>query len=508
VNARLVAVSVSGALLLSCAGVVTRRHPGPELPRPQREFRGAWVATIDNIDWPSEPGLPAQEQRAQALAILDRCRDLRLNAVVLQVRPQCDALYPSALEPWSYYLTGRQGQPPFPPYDPLEFWIENAHARGLELHAWFNPYRASHPKHRGGFSPDSMVRRRPDLALELGGEGYFWLDPGHPDTRAHSLAVIMDVVARYDVDGVHLDDYFYPDPVYNDGRDFPDHVTWKRYRSSGGRLSRPDWRRRHVSEFVRELYGRIEEQCPRVKLGISPFGIWRPGHPQGIEAGFDQYDMIYADARLWLREGWVDYFTPQLYWPIGQVEQSFPMLLAWWTRQNVQRRHLWPGIYTWRVQDDGWSAREVADQIMIARAMVPAGPGALHFSMRALMEARSGADGIDLGEALSAGPYRRRALVPSFPWIDSQPPDAPALQVHPHEGGAMISWNPTGEETAFLYVVYAERGGAWECDIVPATQLTYFIEDNEGAEATERMAVSAVDRYGNEGTATVAATGF
>lgn len=488
--------------------MVTRHHPGPELPSPEREFRGVWVATIDNIDWPSEPGLPPWTQRNQALAILDRCRDLRLNAVVLQVRPQCDALYPSALEPWSYYLTGRQGRPPSPPYDPLAFWIENAHARGLELHAWFNPYRASHPEHRGGFSPDSIVRRRPDLALELGSEGYVWLDPGHPDTRAHTLAVIMDVVTRYDVDGVHLDDYFYPFAEYNDGRDFPDQVTWGRYKSSDGRLSRPDWRRRNVSEFVRQLYDRIDDQHPRVRLGISPFGIWRPGHPRGIETDFDQYDMIYADARQWLQEGWIDYFTPQLYWPIGQVGQSFPMLLAWWTRQNRHGRHLWPGIYTSRVRDDGWSAREVADQIMVARAMVPAGPGAIHFSMRALKEAHSGADGADLGETLSSGPYRRRALSPPFSWIDSQPPDAPVLEIHADGEGPRVSWKPTGTEAAFLYVVYVQRGGTWEYDIVPATQRSRGIREGAGSGAIERVAISAVDRYGNEGPATFATVGL
>lgn len=506
--------------LTACTALLTRRPPTPELPEPDREFRGVWVATVDNIDWPSRPGLTPAAQRVEALAILDRCRDLNLNAVVLQVRPHCDALYPSELEPWSYYLTGRQGRAPDPLYDPLQFWIDESHARGLELHAWFNPYRANHPKHQGPLAPESMVRRRPDLVVKLGDEGYYWLDPGHPDTRAHTLEVIADVVRRYDVDGVHLDDYFYPYPSYNDGEDFPDEPTWQAYRNGGGRLSRGAWRRRNVDLFVEELYRQVKKEKRHVKVGISPFGIWRPGHPASIQTGFNQHDMIFADARRWLREGWVDYYTPQLYWPIAQVPQSFPVLLAWWAEQNPEGRHLWPGLFTSRVREGGWSAREVANQIMVTRALSPSGPGNVHFSMRSLLEDRRGPDSTSLGEELLSGPYRRRALPPPFPWLDKRAPAAPEATVHLIGDEVVVSWKPADEDRPFRYVVYWEQARVWNWDVLPAAQQSYRVGRPPAAKADDvsandasadggspdpvtRVAIAGVDRSGNVGPAAV-----
>ena len=296
-----------------------------------------WVATVANIDWPSAPGLPSRTQQSEALSILERCRDLNFNAVILQVRPQCDLIYPSRLEPWSYFLSGEQGFPPQPLYDPLSFWIEEAHARGLELHAWINPFRANHPGHAGKPSPRSILSQRPDLAHRLGDKGYYWLDPGHPEARAHTMAVILELIEHYDLDGIHLDDYFYPYPSYNGGADFPDGATWRSYRDAGGSLSRSDWRRRNVDDFVRGLYLEIKQRRPEVMVGISPFGVWRPGHPPGAQAGVDQYETLFADPRLWLREGWLDYLAPQLYWRIGAESRSFPALLSWWRENNLHR---------------------------------------------------------------------------------------------------------------------------------------------------------------------------
>ena len=258
-----------------------------KLPTVMREFRAAWVATVDNIDWPSRPGLPADSQQQEIIAILDTAAALGLNAIIFQARPQCDALYSSNLEPWSYYLSGQQGVPPAPVYDPLAFWIEAAHDRGIELHAWFNPYRAHHPK-GGPISEYSIVKQKPELAKNLN-NGYYWLDPAKPETQDHSFSVIMDVVRRYDIDGVHFDDYFYP---YGDGN-FPDDETWTAYQQGGGKFNRKDWRREHVNRFIQRLYQAIKKEKPSVKFGISPFGIWRPGHPESIQ-GYDQYDKLYA----------------------------------------------------------------------------------------------------------------------------------------------------------------------------------------------------------------------
>jgi len=318
--------------------------PGP--PRAAREFRAAWVATVANINWPSAPGLPPEAQRREAIELLDLLQELNFNAVILQVRAQADALYESRLEPWSYYLTAEQGRGPDPAYDPLEFWIEEAHARGLELHAWLNPYRAHHPQ-GGPVTKFSLVRTRPELVVPLS-QGYWWMDPALKETQEHSLAVVTDLVRRYDLDGIHFDDYFYPYPEYNDGADFPDSVSWAAYVQGGGKLSRGDWRRQAVNTFIRDVYRAVKREKPHVKFGLSPFGIWRPGHPESIQ-GFDPYDQLYADARLWLHEGWIDYWTPQLYWPIGQIPQSYPILLGWWAQENTRHRHLWPGINVGRI---------------------------------------------------------------------------------------------------------------------------------------------------------------
>ena len=328
-------------LLLALVAVSCVAADAP--PPLAREFRGVWVATVSNIDWPSKPGLPAADQKAELVAILDKAVELRLNAVVFQVRPMADALYESKLEPWSEFLTGESGKNPG--YDPLAFAVTEAHARGLELHAWFNPYRARHPSGKSPPTSDHITKRRPDLAKPYG--THHWMNPTHPEVMDHSLAVILDVVKRYDVDGVHIDDYFYPYKEKDAAGaiiPFPDDDTWAKYT---GKLTRDDWRRDAVNTFVARMYKDVKAAKAWVKVGNSPFGIWRPGHPTGI-AGLDQYQELYADAKLWFNEGWVDYFSPQLYWPIAQEKQSFPKLLGWWVGENTHKRHLWPGLYTSR----------------------------------------------------------------------------------------------------------------------------------------------------------------
>ena len=476
--------------------------PRAGVPPPAREFRAVWVATVDNIDWPSRPGLTAGRQRLEAREILDRSRDLGLNAVVLQVRPHCDALYASPLEPWSYYLSGRPGEPPKPLYDPLEFWVEEAHARGLELHAWLNPYRADHPANREGLAPQSIASRRPDLVRTLGDSGYRWLDPGSEEVREMTLSVFLDVAVRYDVDGVHLDDYFYPYPSYGGGSDFPDEPTWQAYLEDGGDLDRADWRRENVDRFVEILYARLRDLPRPVKLGISPFGVWRPGHPPSIRAGIDQYGMLFADPRRWLHEGWLDYCAPQLYWPISKVPQSFPVLLAWWARNNPHGRHVWPGLFTSSVTARGWTAGEIVDQIMVTRGLLDPRPGHIHFSARAVLDSgRVGARGDRLNAALARGPYRGPALVPSMPWLDDEPPGPPAVMARLGDGELLLDWSQPEGEAPFLYVVYTKgREAGWRHRIVPAarTELRLALDDEAGEVGVESVAVTSVDRMGNE----------
>ena len=466
-----------------------------DLPGPAREFRGAWVATVANIDWPSTPGLTTDQQQAELVAILDRAVDLGLNAVVFQVRPMADALYNSPIEPWSGYLTGREGERPEPFYDPLAFAVAEAHARGIELHAWFNPYRAGHPASVGRRAASHISRLRPDLVRTYG--DYLWLDPGEPEAVDHSMSVILDVVRRYDVDGVHLDDYFYPYPVERRGRrvQFPDDDSYARARREGETLGRDDWRRQNVDRFIERLYDEVKAEKPHVKVGISPFGIWRPGNPAGV-TGFDQYAESYADARKWLDEGWLDYLAPQLYWSIASRGQSFPALLGWWGEQNDEGRHLWPGLYDSRVLPDvgGYTPEEILDQVLLVRDD-PEATGTVHFSMKALL-ARYGR----LGDALADGPYAEPALVPASPWLDDEPPEAPLVAITPRDGALDVVVRDGGAEAAHRYVVRARRGGVWTWQVVPPDLGTYVLEGRPGR-PVKAVAVSALDRVGNEGPA-------
>lgn len=503
---RWILFSILGATTLTLISGCAVFKPGggeeERVPRAEREFRAAWVATVTNIDWPSKPGLSAEDQKKEAIAILDTAVSLHLNAIILQVRPHCDAMYSSKLEPWSYYLTGEQGRAPDPFYDPLSFWVEEAHNRGLELHAWFNPYRAHLP--RGGETTEtSIVEKRPGLAKKLS-NGTYWLDPAKKEVQDHSFNVVMDVVRRYDVDGVHFDDYFYP---YGDGS-FPDDDTWVEYTNSGGSLSREDWRRDAVNTFIERVYEGIKLEKPLVKFGLSPFGIWRPGNPPSI-AGFDQYNGLYADARLWLNNGWIDYWSPQLYWPVNQIPQSFPVLLGWWTRENTKGRNLWPGMIVGRMNNEK-GADEIVNQIMIERGFVPEGPGHIHFSMKAFLK-----DSSALSAGLKNGPYQKQSLVPPSPWLDDNAPLPPMIETTVANDTIVVSWSHENQSDVFRWVVYYEYGKSWEYTILNRQDRSVAIPRSRTVtdrprgrqrqenvqtrvETVTRIAVSAVDRTGNE----------
>src|SRR5690606_4392786 len=342
-----------------------------QLPEVPREFRAAWIATVANINWPSKRNLTSAQQKEEAIHLLDILKNNNFNAVIFQVRPSSDALYDSKFEPWSYFLTGEIGKRPEPYYDPLEFWVEEAHKRGLELHVWLNPYRAHHTN-GGQVTSKSMVNTASDYVVRLK-NGMYWFDPADKRTQDHASRVVNDIVTRYDIDGVHFDDYFYPYASYNGGADFPDSKTWNVYKANGGDLSRGDWRRSHVNNFIERIYKEIKAEKPFVKFGLSPFGIWKPGYPAGI-SGSSQYDELYADAKLWLNKGWVDYFTPQLYWPVEPARQSFTALLKWWESENTFGRHLWPGLNTVEVRA-AHKPTEIVNQINATRSIVPKSPG-------------------------------------------------------------------------------------------------------------------------------------
>lgn len=358
-----------GVLALSLSGAVP--------PEPVREYRGAWVATVDNIDWPSKPGLPIEQQREELRRIVACAKEVGLNMLVFQVRTSADALYPSEIEPSSWFLTGAQGEPIG--WDPLDFVIEECHKSGIELHAWINPFRAGHPAQKGPHATSHVSNTAKQGVVEYG--KYLWMDPGDPGLREQTLAVARDIVQRYDVDGLHIDDYFYPYPT---GTPFPDGASYAQYVSAGGTLGLDSWRRENVDTLVRELGATVHSTKPWVKFGISPFGIYRPGVPEGIKAGVDQYAELYADARKWLREGWCDYMVPQLYWKRSSQGQPFEPLLEWWLGENVKGVPLLAGQFTSQCGPEfgKWPASEIGGQIQLVRSHSAA--GSVHFSMRAI----------------------------------------------------------------------------------------------------------------------------
>ncbi len=462
------------------------------MPTPQREFRAAWVATVANIDWPSEPGLSVAQQQQELEVILDQAVALNLNAIVMQVRPTADAFFDSELEPWSEYLTGAQGLAPDPYYDPLAFAVDEAHKRGLELHAWFNPYRAKHPTSKGERASNHISNIRPDIVREYG--EYYWLDPGEPDAADHSLQVILDVVKRYDIDGVHLDDYFYPYAIRDDeGNEvpFPDAASRAKANVPADTVAVSNWRRSNVDNLIQRLYSEIKAAKPWVKFGISPFGIWRPGNPPSV-VGFDAYEGLYADARKWLREGWVDYFSPQLYWSIDSEGQPYMALLDWWISQNVQERHLWPGNYTSRIWLEGnshWEPEEIIAQVDSTRTRAGA-EGNIHFSMKALMP------GVErMADLLSEQVYQEQALIPATDWLDAALPPAPELSLLRDGGRTVLEFLPGQSVSPAQWVIRLYDEGHWTMHIIPGNQRRFLFADG----APELSVVTAVSRTGQEG---------
>lgn len=468
-----------------------------EIPEPEakREFRAAWVAAVANIDWPSRKGLTTEQQQQEILGILDKCVELNMNAIVLQVRPAADAIYQSEIEPWSDVITGTMGQAPEPFYDPLTMWVDEGHKRGIEVHCWFNPYRAFHPSSaKSPISDNHISKTNPEIAKKYG--EYYWLNPTDKRVQDLSMRVILDVVKRYDIDGVHMDDYFYPYPSYANGADFPDDDTWEAYQKSGGELERNDWRREAVDKFVERLYNEVKATKPHVKVGISPFGIARPGYPPEVVSGFDQYSELYADAQKWLNEGWVDYYTPQLYWGLASL-QPYLHLLQWWISQNTMDRHIWPGLYTSKFAGEAATLAEIPNQIAASRFLDA--DGHVHFSMKALLNNSNG-----ISDRLKKDVYQEQALIPASTWIEDSAPEKPELTVEPTAAdagtsvGPALNWKMGNSEEPWLWALYTLQGKKWNMQVLPATSATLTLQPDNKGNLPARVALSAVDRNGNE----------
>lgn len=467
---------------------------------PKRELRAAWIATVVNIDWPSQKGLNAHEQQQEYVELLDLLESMNMNAVVVQVRPVADALFPSSYEPWSEYLSGKQGEVSTPYYNPLTFMIDEAKKRGLEFHAWFNPYRAS-MKEDFMHAEGHPINKHPDWFVEYGGKKYY--DPGHPEARDYVLNAIMEVVRHYDLDAVHFDDYFYPYRIANE--EFPDDSTFTCYGEAYE--NKDDWRRYNVDAFVENLNDMIKKERPHVKFGISPFGVWRnkDKDPMGSDtrAGQTNYDDLYADVLKWMREGWIDYIAPQLYWHIGFAPADYEILIDWWAK-NTYGRHLYVGQGIYRLGQKGWEdENEIINQVNLNRSTENV-HGSMYFSSKIFVQNKDSVQ--DKMEVL----YPSKALVPVMPWLDDSPPVAPewGKVSGSQQYGVELQWHDRTAGEASYYVVY-RFSEEEEIDVhnpaniiatVPRApyQAQSFTDMNTEKRTTYKYVVTAVDRNHNE----------
>jgi uncharacterized lipoprotein YddW (UPF0748 family) len=382
---------------------------------PLYEFRGVWIATVANIDWPLPKQYDVEEQKLEFIRQLEIHQRNGMNAVIVQVRPASDAFYPSQYEPWSQWLTGKQGKQPFPYYDPLQFMIEEAHKRGFEFHAWLNPYRANINIGKASIAPNHITKQHPEWFLHYGGKLYF--DPGNKLGQKWVTDVVRDIVKRYNVDAIHMDDYFYPYRI--PGKEFPDKESYARY---GNGLSKADWRRSNTDSIIVALNRVIKEEKPWVKFGISPFGVWRnqAQDPEGshTQAGVTNYDDLYADVLLWTKNGWIDYVAPQLYWELGHPKVAYETLIDWWSR-HAYGRHMYIGHGVYRANEKNSKAwhntTQLPRQLQILRSY-PTIQGSAYYSSNSFKNNPNG-----WNDSLQNNYYRVRVPVPPMDWLPEKP---------------------------------------------------------------------------------------
>lgn len=438
-------------LLIPSSSLAARAVPKGKLES-TREMRAVWIASVYNLDWPSKKGLPAAEQKQEFIRLLDEIKAMNMNAVIMQIKPTADAFYPSAYGPWSEYLTGTQGKDPG--YDPLEFMIEEAHKRGLEFHAWFNPYRITmNHTDLSRLSADHPAREHPDWTIAYGNQLYY--NPGIPETQDFIVSGIEEVVKNYDIDAVHMDDYFYPYKIA--GVSFPDQETYETYGKKAF-THIEDWRRDNVNQLVKQINNTIKKEKPYVKFGISPFGVWRniKDDPTGSNttAGMTNYDDLYADTREWIQQHDIDYVTPQIYWSIGFQAADYDVLTKWWSNEvKGEPVHLYIGQAAYKINqnsDPAWSdPEEYFRQIELNRQSQLV-QGSMHFSLKDINR-----NPLNVKNRLIEESYRKPALIPEMPWLHQKAPKKPIIQsVKKTSDGASLQIKNDPHSTVSYYAVY------------------------------------------------------
>ncbi|HET9278839.1 MAG TPA: family 10 glycosylhydrolase [Flavitalea sp.] len=468
--------------------------------QPKYEFRAAWVATVDNIDWPSRGNYNTESQKKEFIELLDMHKRNGMNAVIVQVRPATDAFYPSQYEPWSQWLTGKQGRPPSPYYDPLKFMIEETHKRGMEFHAWCNPYRADFNIGKSSISPTHVTKIHPEWFLKYGDKRYF--DPGNKEGQEFVVTVIRDIVSRYDIDGMHFDDYFYPYRIK--GKEFPDSYSFQLY---GNGMTRDDWRRSNTDSIIVKLSRAIKEEKRSCRFGISPFGVWRNDvkDPEGsaTTAGVTNYDDLYADILLWLKNGWIDYVAPQLYWEFGHKAAPYEVLLDWWSK-HTYGKHCYIGLGIYRAGSNlAWKDSTLIPRQITALRNTPNIHGAIYFSSKTFVRNPNG-----WSDSLQNNYYKYPALVPPMEWIENPAPNAPQLKVSTNTTAnslevEIIDCNKTANTKSFVVYGFGNDNPHDKLNpdnilqIIPARGLVKINVPRTGT-TFKQIAVTCVDASNNE----------
>ncbi len=468
---------------------------------PKRELRGAWVATVANIDWPKTPFETSGQQISELVAIFDSLKAAGINTVYFQVRTECDALYKSPYEPWSYWLTGEQGKAPSPFYDPLAFAVSEAHRHGMEIQAWFNPYRAVKTVGEYRIADSHISKTHPKWILDF--KKYKMLNPGIPAVRHYIAKIVADVVRRYDVDGIHFDDYFYP---YTPHITNEDAAAFRKYK--GHFKDVDDWRRNNINQMVAEVYDTIKAINPRVQFGVSPFGIVE--NKFAGTHGFESYNKIYCDPLNWIKNKKVDYVVPQIYWAIGNHAANFARLLPWWA-SVIDGRQLLVGIFSTKMASPSYEGNpsELENEIRLSRQIFNVG-GTVFFSAKSITENYSHfADSLKLY-------YKYPSLIPTMTWIDSVPPLPPThLTVVGDSSGVTLRWDkpvPASDgDTAYHFVIYRfsqpdKINMDYATHILKVTNdsKNYFLDSSADALNNSHVyLVTALDRMNNESKAAI-----